>query len=75
MTREELLAKAPITYNTLLRAGIDCAVEPLQVTMAVQNFNGGILIDTNGFTGVEGLYAAGRSPGASTGRTGPAETI
>lgn len=71
VTREELLAKAPITYNTLLRAGIDCAVEPLQVTMAVQNFNGGILIDTNGFTGVEGLYAAGEITGGVHGSDRP----
>lgn len=39
--------------------------------MAVQNFNGGILIDTNGFTGVEGLYAAGEITGGVHGSDRP----
>lgn len=69
--REELLEKAPITYHTLLKAGIDCAGEPLELTMAVQNFNGGILIDGNGFTGVEGLYAAGEITGGVHGSDRP----
>lgn len=71
ISREELLAKAPITYRTLLNAGIDCAKEPLKVTMAVQNFNGGILIDENGFTGVDGLYAAGEVTGGVHGSDRP----
>ena len=69
--REELLQKAPITYHTLLRAGMDCAKEPLKITMAVQNFNGGILIDREGFTGVEGLYAAGEVTGGVHGSDRP----
>ena len=71
ISREELLEKAPITYQTLLHAGIDCAKQPIQVTMAVQNFNGGILIDSNGFTGVEGLFAAGEITGGVHGSDRP----
>ena len=69
--RKELAEKAPITYRTLLGAGVDCAKQPLKVTMAVQNFNGGILIDANGFTGVEGLYAAGEVTGGVHGSDRP----
>lgn len=69
--QEELERKAPITYHTLKKAGIDCAKEPFQVTMAVQNFNGGILIDADGFTGVEGLYAAGEVTGGVHGSDRP----
>ena len=69
--REELVRRAPITYHTLFRAGLDCAREPIQVTMAVQNFNGGILIDGQGFTGVEGLYAAGEATGGVHGSDRP----
>lgn len=71
VSREELERRAPITYHTLLRAGLDCAQEPIQVTMAVQNFNGGILIDPQGFTGVEGLYAAGEVTGGVHGSDRP----
>lgn len=69
--RERLLEKAPITYHTLRRAGIDCAKEPVKITMAVQNFNGGILIDAQGFTGVKGLYAAGEVTGGVHGSDRP----
>ena len=39
--------------------------------MVVQNFNGGILIDENGFTGVPGLYAAGEVTGGVHGADRP----
>lgn len=69
--RDELVRRAPITYHTLLKAGVDCAREPLLVTMAVQNFNGGILIDSQGYTGVKGLYAAGEATGGVHGSDRP----
>jgi fumarate reductase (CoM/CoB) subunit A len=71
ISKDELLKKAPITYETLLKAGIDLAVRPLELGIAVQNFNGGILIDANGFTGVEGLYAAGEVTGGVHGSDRP----
>lgn len=71
ISKEEFLRKAPITYHTLLNAGIDCAEQPLKITMAVQNFNGGIRIDAHGFTGVEGLYAAGEITGGVHGSDRP----
>ena len=69
--REILRARAPITYETLLRAGIDPARDRIEVGLVVQNFNGGILIDANGFTGVEGLYAAGEATGGVHGADRP----
>jgi fumarate reductase (CoM/CoB) subunit A len=39
--------------------------------IAVQNFNGGVLIDEHGFTGVEGLFAAGEVSGGVHGSDRP----
>ena len=69
--RDTLLARAPITYETLLKAGIDLARDRIEVGLVVQNFNGGILIDADGFTGVEGLYAAGEVTGGVHGADRP----
>jgi fumarate reductase (CoM/CoB) subunit A len=68
---ETLLSRAPITYQTLLRTGIDLARDRVEVGLVVQNFNGGILIDALGFTGVEGLYAAGEVTGGVHGADRP----
>jgi len=69
--QKTLRAKAPITYATLLKAGIDLARDRIEVGPVVQNFNGGILIDAEGFTGVEGLYAAGEVTGGVHGADRP----
>ena len=68
---EKFLEKAPITYNRLKKAGVDLRVDRLELGLAVQNFNGGILIDENGFTGVKGLYAAGEVTGGVHGSDRP----
>ncbi|MBI4632530.1 MAG: FAD-binding protein [Deltaproteobacteria bacterium] len=69
--KKTLLKRAPITYGTLKQAGADLAKEPIEIGMAVQNFNGGIFIDRNGYTGVEGLYAAGEISGGPHGADRP----
>ena len=69
--RDTLRARAPITYETLLKAGIDLARDRIEVGLVVQNFNGGIRIDADGFTGVEGLYAAGEVTGGVHGADRP----
>ena len=69
--RDTLVARAPITYETFLKAGIDLARDRIEVGLVVQNFNGGILIDADGFTGVEGLYAAGEATGGVHGADRP----
>lgn len=63
--------QAPITYRMLKQAGADLAKEKIEIGMVVQNFNGGILIDGHGFTGVEGLYAAGEVTGGVHGADRP----
>jgi fumarate reductase (CoM/CoB) subunit A len=69
--KDTLLERAPITYKRLKQAGADLSKEKIEIGMVVQNFNGGILIDANGFTGVEGLYAAGEVTGGCHGADRP----
>lgn len=71
---EVLRVKAPITYEFLKNAGVDLARETIELGLVVQNFNGGVLIDADGFTGVEGLYAAGEVTGGVHGSDRPEGT-
>lgn len=71
VSRDELVKRAPITYNTLLAAGIDLSREKMELGLVVQNFNGGIKIDQNGYTGVPGLFAAGEATGGVHGSDRP----
>lgn len=43
--------------------GIDLTGEPLEIAVCVQHHNGGLSVDVNWQTGVEGLYAAGEAAG------------
>ncbi len=71
VSEEELRRRAPITYETLKKAGADLAIEKIELGLVVQNFNGGVLIDQDGWTGVEGLYAAGEVSGGAHGADRP----
>jgi succinate dehydrogenase/fumarate reductase flavoprotein subunit len=66
-----LSERMPITYKRLKAMGVDPSTDRLQLGLAVQNFNGGILIDSDGFTGVQGLYAAGEASGGVHGSDRP----
>jgi len=68
---DTLLARTPLTYEILKKAGIDLSRKQIEVGLVVQNFNGGILIDAYGFTGIEGLYAAGEVSGGVHGADRP----
>jgi succinate dehydrogenase/fumarate reductase flavoprotein subunit len=68
---EELIKRSPITYKTLKNAGRDLAKEPIELGLVIQNFNGGVLIDENASTGVNGLYAAGEVSGGVHGSDRP----
>lgn len=57
-----------LEYNRFKRLGIDCAKLPLLIYPALHYQNGGILIDADGRTTVEGLYAAGEVAGGVHGR-------
>ncbi len=69
--KETLEEKAPITYETILRAGADLSRDIIEVGLVVQNFNGGVEIDENGYTGVPGLYACGEITGGVHGSDRP----
>jgi fumarate reductase (CoM/CoB) subunit A len=69
--QKTLEERAPITYRTIKQAGVDLAKEPIEVGLVVQNFNGGIYIDAEGFTGIQGLYAAGEVTGGVHGADRP----
>ncbi|MBQ3664194.1 MAG: FAD-binding protein [Clostridia bacterium] len=71
VSKETLEEKAPITYSTILRAGADLSKDVIEVGLVVQNFNGGIEIDENGWTGVPGLFACGEVTGGVHGSDRP----
>jgi fumarate reductase (CoM/CoB) subunit A len=71
VSKKELMQRAPITYETIKKAGADLAKEQIELGLVVQNFNGGILIDENAYTGVEGLFAAGEASGGVHGSDRP----
>lgn len=68
---EEFLEKAPITYHRFKKAGVDLRKDKIELGLVVQNFNGGVQIDGNGYTGVQGLYAAGEVTGGVHGSDRP----
>jgi fumarate reductase (CoM/CoB) subunit A len=69
--QKTLEEQAPITYKMIKQAGVDLSKERIEVGLAVQNFNGGIYINSDGFTGIEGLYAAGEVTGGVHGADRP----
>jgi fumarate reductase (CoM/CoB) subunit A len=71
IAREELKAKAPITYETFLSQGVDLATDKIEIAPVVQSFNGGVKIDENGASSVPGLYCAGEVSGGVHGADRP----
>lgn len=68
---EKIQSTAPATRSVFLKAGVDITQQPIQIAPVVQNFNGGVAIDVDGFTGVEGLWAAGEVSGGVHGADRP----
>jgi len=67
----KILSLAPITFQDLLSKGIDIREQPVEIGIAVQNFNGGVLINERTETSVSGLYAAGEAAGGVRGADRP----
>ena len=60
-TEEFLRKRFPNIYAKCLEAGVDMAKDPIPVVPAAHFSCGGIRTDTNGFTGISGLYAVGET--------------
>lgn len=61
---ERLKKMNPGAISLYMDNGIDITKEPLKVAVCAQHNNGGIRIDSNWQTNVEGLYAAGEAAGS-----------
>jgi succinate dehydrogenase/fumarate reductase flavoprotein subunit len=61
--KERLMAHLPEKYKYLLKYGIDIAQEPLEVAPMAHYSMGGLRINSECQTGVQGLYGAGEVEG------------
>jgi L-aspartate oxidase len=59
ISSEELKKKFPNIYETCLKYGIDITQHPIPVVPACHYTCGGVLVDSNAQTGIQGLYALG----------------
>lgn len=71
VSQERLKEKAPITYDTFFKRGIDLCKDSVEIAPLVQNFNGGVKIDENAATTLPGLYAVGEVSGGVHGADRP----
>ena len=69
--KAELKDKAPITYETFLKRGINLCTDKIEIAPLVQSFNGGVKIDENAATTVPGLFAVGEVSGGVHGADRP----
>ena len=60
-TEEFLKKRFPNIYAKCMEAGVDMANTPIPVVPAAHFSCGGIKTDTNGWTGIKGLYAVGET--------------
>jgi len=63
LPERRILEIAPITFQELFSHGIDLRKGPIEIGIAVQNFNGGVRINERAGTPVPGLFAAGEAAG------------
>ena len=71
VAEHELKEKAPITFQTFLKRGINLCTDRIEIAPLVQSFNGGVKIDENAATTVPGLFAIGEVSGGVHGADRP----
>jgi L-aspartate oxidase len=59
MAPDRIRERFPTIYTTCLEAGVDVTVEPIPVVPAAHYFCGGVLVDGQGRSSIDGLYAVG----------------
>jgi L-aspartate oxidase len=59
MTASQIQSRFPTIYDTCKTAGVDIAHEPIPVVPAAHYFCGGVKVDSQGRTTLNGLYAIG----------------
>ena len=60
---DEIIQKHSLYYNRFMNAGIDLTKEVIEVGPCAHSFMGGIVIDENCKTRIDGLFAAGEAAG------------
>jgi len=71
ISEKELRDKAPVTYETFIKKGINLCTDRLEIVPLVQSFNGGIKIDEDAATTIPGLFAIGEASGGVHGADRP----
>ena len=75
VSERQLKEKAPITYETFSKRGVNLCTDTIEIAPLVQNFNGGVKIDGNAATTVTGLFAIGEVSGGVHGADRPGGNI
>ena len=71
LSSEEIKRRAPYTYSALKRSGLDLTKEKVEISIGVQCFHGGPIINSDSQTTVIGLYACGEAAGGLMGPERP----
>ncbi len=69
--KEAILSQAPYTYAVMKSSGLDMSADKLPISIGVQTFHGGCLIDSASGSELNGLYVCGEAAGGLMGADRP----